>query len=58
MRAWLSTVVFLPGESHGKRSLVGYNPEVCKESAMTEQLALSFLHMVVRSGRGVGSSSL
>ena len=23
--------VFLPGESHGKRSLVGYSPQHCKE---------------------------
>ena len=27
--------VFLPGESHGQRSLVGYSPWVCKESYMT-----------------------
>ena len=25
-RAWQSTPVFLPGESHGQRSLVGYSP--------------------------------
>ena len=25
-REWLSTPVFLPGESHGQRSLVGYSP--------------------------------
>ena len=25
-RAWHSTPVFLPGESHGQRSLVGYSP--------------------------------
>ena len=25
-KAWQSTPVFLPGESHGQRSLVGYNP--------------------------------
>ena len=25
-RAWHPTPVFLPGESHGQRSLVGYNP--------------------------------
>jgi len=25
-RAWQSTPVFLPGESHGLRSLVGYRP--------------------------------
>jgi len=25
-REWQSTPVFLPGESHGHRSLVGYSP--------------------------------
>ena len=25
-RAWQSTPIFLPGESHGQRSLVGYSP--------------------------------
>ena len=25
-RAWLPTLVFLPGESHGQRSLVGHSP--------------------------------
>ena len=30
--------VFLPGEFHGQRSLVGYSPWVCKELDMTEQL--------------------
>ena len=35
-RAWLPTAVFLPGEFHGKRSLAGYSPWVCKESDMTE----------------------
>ena len=31
------TPVFLPGESHGQRSLVGYSPWGCKELDMTEQ---------------------
>ena len=26
-RAWQRTPVFLPGESHGQRSLVGYSPQ-------------------------------
>ena len=26
------TPVFLPGESHGQRSMVGYSPQVCQES--------------------------
>ena len=30
--------LFLPGESHGQRSLVGYNPWVCKGLDMTELL--------------------
>ena len=28
--------VFLPGESHGQRNLVGYSPQGCKESDTTE----------------------
>ena len=35
-RKWQPTPIFLPGESHGKRSLVGYGPWGCKESEMTE----------------------
>ena len=35
-RAWQSTPVLLPGESHGQRSLAGYSPYGCKESDMTE----------------------
>ena len=29
-RAWQATPVFLPGESHGQRSLAGYSPGACK----------------------------
>ena len=35
-REWQPTPVFLAGESHGQRSLVGYSPEGCKESDTTE----------------------
>ena len=35
-REWQPTPVFLSGESHGKRSLVGYSPWGHKESDMTE----------------------
>ena len=35
-RAWQPTPVFLPGESHGQRSLVGYSAWSCKESDTTE----------------------
>jgi len=30
-RKWQLTPVFLPGESHGQRSLVGYSPWGCKD---------------------------
>ena len=35
-RAWLPTPVFLPGESHGQRDLVGYSPWGLKEWDTTE----------------------
>ena len=35
-RKWQSTPVFLPGEFHGQRRLVGYSPWSCKESEMTK----------------------
>ena len=35
---WQPTLVFLPGESHGRRSLVGYSPWGHKESDTTERL--------------------
>ena len=34
----MATPVFLPGKSHGQRSLAGNRPRGCKESDMTEQL--------------------
>ena len=34
--AWQPTPVFLPGESHGQRSLVGCDPSGHKESNTTE----------------------
>jgi len=30
-RKWQPTPVFLPGKSHGQRSLAGYSPWGCKE---------------------------
>ena len=35
-RAWQPTPIFLPGESHGQKSLAGYDPQSCKESDTTE----------------------
>ena len=39
-KEWLSIPVFLPGEFHGQRSLVGYSPWSHKELDTTEQLTL------------------
>ena len=36
MGAWQPIPVFLPGESHGLRSLVGFSPQGCIELDMTE----------------------
>ena len=38
-REWLSTSVFLPGQSHGQKSLAGYIPWGHKESDTTEWLS-------------------
>ena len=38
------TPVFLPGESHGQRSLVGYSPLCCKESDTTKWLS-TYTHL-------------
>ena len=35
-RAWQPTPVFLPGESHGQRSLAGYSSQGYKESDTTK----------------------
>ena len=40
-RKWKPTSVFLPGESHGQSSLVGYRPGCHKELDRTEQLTRS-----------------
>ena len=36
---------FLPRESHGWRSLVGYSPQGRKESGMTEQLHFTLFNL-------------
>ena len=43
-REWLPIPVFLPGESHGQRGLVGYSPWGRKESDTTERLHFTSLH--------------
>ena len=39
-RKLLPTPIFLPGESHGQRSLVGYSPRGHRESDITEGLTV------------------
>ena len=41
-RKWQPMPVFLPGKSHGWRSLVGYSPRGRKESDTTERLHFDF----------------
>ena len=43
-RAWQPTPVFLPGESHGQRCLVGYNPQRHKEANLTEATQHARMH--------------
>ena len=40
------TVIFLPGELQGQKSLMGYSPGAGKESNMTEWLSLLPLHSI------------
>ena len=60
-REWLPTPVFLPGESHEKKSLVGYSPWCCKESDRTERLnTAQYIHLWVEPAmvKGMVSSFL
>ena len=43
-RALQPTPVFLPGESHGQRSLMGYSPWGCKELGTTEATECAHTH--------------
>ena len=49
-RAWQPTPVFLPGESHGQRSLVGYSLWVCKELDAIEWLSLRMVSIASLPG--------
>ena len=51
-RKWQPTPVFLPGESHGQRSLVGHSPWGHKESDTTE--ATSHARLMLQSGWSEG----
>ena len=46
-RKWQPTTVFLPGESYGQRSLVGYSLWGCKESDRTEVTYHTHVHIYV-----------
>ena len=39
-KEWYPTPVFLPGKSHGQRSLAGCSPRSCKELETTEWLSM------------------
>ena len=51
-RKWQPTPVFLPGESHGWRSLVGCSPWGREESDMTERLHFHFSLSCIGEGNG------
>ena len=51
-RKWQPTPVFLPGESQGRGSLVGYSPRGCKESDTTERLHFHFSFSCIGEGNG------
>ena len=48
-RAWQPSPVFLPGESHGQRSLAGYSPQGHKESDTTEATTHARVHTLLAS---------
>ena len=57
-RAWQPVQVFLPGESHGQRSLVGYSPQGRLESDPTEVTVWThaeYLEKVQHSGWQTGT---
>ena len=47
-RKWQPTPVFLPGKSHGQRSLGGYNPQGHKELDVPERLSTFTRELGVR----------
>ena len=48
-RKWQPTLVFLPGEFCGQRSLAGRSPRGCKESDTTEWLTFTFTYIRISS---------
>ena len=45
-KKWLPTPVFLPGKSHGWKSLAGYTEWHCKESDTIERLTSTYTHLL------------
>ena len=56
-RKWQPTPVFLPGESHGQRSLAGYSPWGHKELEMTKQLIHTHTHTHTHTHKAGGGFS-
>ena len=52
-RAWQPTAVFLPGESHGQRSLAGYNAYGCTELDRTEVTQHACKHVLLLEKGGL-----
>ena len=46
-RSWQPTPVFLPGKSHGQRSLVGYSPKGRRVSLKTEHVRIHSLPLLI-----------
>ena len=56
-RKWQPTPVFLPGKSHGQRSLAGYSPWGRNELDMTERLHFTSLHMLENNAQNSPSQA-
>ena len=52
-RKWQATPVFLPGKSHGQRSLIGCSPWDRWGSDMTERLHFHFSLSCIGEGNGI-----
>ena len=50
-REWQSTSVFLPGESQGQKSLMGYSPQITKSWTGLEQLSVANMKYVFMEER-------
>ena len=47
-RAWQPTPVFLPGESHGQKSLAGYSPWVAKSRTQLSNFTFTIYPKCIR----------